>query len=571
MFLKWAQLETVGRKAGFALYWVLGGLHALTGWLLVRSGRLVGRFLSWFPWSVRLGVMAALFAALSLQFFRVGQVRLIALAELDPNHVQFLQAQGWLAWLRAFCLLAFALGILESLAAVLAFVRTRFSFVILRLGALSFAAWWGGFVVFIIRIPSVLYTATDKTFDKGMRNDIWIYGILLWLGPMIVAAVSLLAVSLRSAREFYSGRKSREPLLGDRMVENLRTHGGDPVFRTSIYWSAFAHVFFIVILPLLLSHGLRLEQPWSVPLGSGVPNPGSDAVVQMVKIKRIQKRTKRVRLVLNANSPIVYFRPDIDDSRVMDEVDKDTQDKYVVTSLGGFGGGSGTGKGKLGAGGGTRGGWPNGMEGAVVRFTRLEYVGGDWDHNMGIGADYNFLIEFHRLQGFKIADSTDHIPIARLRRFPKHRAPAYVYLTGTGDIHVSPEERKTLRWYCMEEGGLIFADNGGGSFNHYFRGRIRETFPELKWIDISNDEILFREPYLFPNGAPPLWHHSGMRSLGLKYNDRWIVFYHQGDIGDAWKTGHSGASEEQAMQAYRLGINIFSYAINQYMAVHFGR
>jgi hypothetical protein len=78
-------------------------------------------------------------------------------------------------------------------------------------------------------------------------------------------------------------------------------------------------------------------------------------------------------------------------------------------------------------------------------------------------------------------------------------------------------------------------------------------------------------PFLFPNGAPPLWHHSGMRAMGLKYNGRWVVFYHQGDLNDAWQTGHSGAAPHLADQAYKLGINIINYSFNQYYERHFGQ
>jgi hypothetical protein len=99
---------------------------------------------------------------------------------------------------------------------------------------------------------------------------------------------------------------------------------------------------------------------------------------------------------------------------------------------------------------------------------------------------------------------------------------------------------------------------------------MRRSFPELQWVDIASDDVLFRQPFVFPNGAPPLWHHSGRRAVGLKHNGRWIAFYHQGDLNDAWKTGHSGVTEGQAMQAYKLGVNIINYSFNQYMSIHFG-
>ena len=56
--------------------------------------------------------------------------------------------------------------------------------------------------------------------------------------------------------------------------------------------------------------------------------------------------------------------------------------------------------------------------------------------------------------------------------------------------------------------------------------------------------------------------------MGVKYKGRWIVFYHQGDINDAWKDGHSGASAGLARQAYKLGINIMHYSFTQYMQIN---
>ena len=43
-----------------------------------------------------------------------------------------------------------------------------------------------------------------------------------------------------------------------------------------------------------------------------------------------------------------------------------------------------------------------------------------------------------------------------------------------------------------------------------------------------------------------------------------MVYYHPGDVKDAWKDGHSGASEQVADQAYKLGVNVIYYAFNQY-------
>jgi hypothetical protein len=281
---------------------------------------------------------------------------------------------------------------------------------------------------------------------------------------------------------YYSGRVSPTTLWGYRVARSVRTGGDDPHFKESSRWSIALHIFLLFILPLLLS--FRWMQAYEIPKGSGVQAP---QVVQVVK----KKKKKQERMVFNPNSAISYLRPDIDESKVLDEVLVETEAQYEVTSLL---------QGKLGKGGGNKGGWPNGMENAKVRFIRLEYAGGNWDQAMGGGADYNFLLKFTELTGFKIAKQTESIRIRNLRGFPKKKAPPFVYLTGGnrrdcfGSISITAQDAKTLRWYLLEQGGMIFADNGGDGFDGAFRSMMRRVLPDAQWIDIANDGILYRQP-----------------------------------------------------------------------------
>ena len=121
----------------------------------------------------------------------------------------------------------------------------------------------------------------------------------------------------------------------------------------------------------------------------------------------------------------------------------------------------------------------------------------------------------------------------------------------------------------LVKGGMLFIDNGGGNFGQAVRQLVSRIFPDKPFIDIPNDDPIYQRPYSFPDGAPPFWHHDGTRAKGVRVGDRLAVFYHPGDINDAWKDGHSGASEEVAEQAYRLGINVMYYAFNAYYARHF--
>jgi hypothetical protein len=282
---------------------------------------------------------------------------------------------------------------------------------------------------------------------------------------------------------------------------------------------------------------------------------GGDPVQHIIQVQKVERQPPKQRFILRSDSPFIFHRLDIEDSRIREMVDDLTKADYQVSGNEG------------GQGDGTPGdGWPRGT--GTVRFLRLEYAGGDWDRNMGRGADNNFLFQFNRLTGLPVASATESRPISALRRFPAGQKPPFVYLTGSGNISLSPVDRQTLRWYCLEEGGMIFADCGSGRFNTNFRRLMREVFPEYSWIDIANDDPLYRQPFTFPNGAPPLWHHGGYRSLGLKHDGRWFVFYHPGDVGDAWKDGHSGARPDTVAAAYRLGVNVIHYAFHAYHRRH---
>jgi hypothetical protein len=53
--------------------------------------------------------------------------------------------------------------------------------------------------------------------------------------------------------------------------------------------------------------------------------------------------------------------------------------------------------------------------------------------------------------------------------------------------------------------------------------------------------------------------------MGVKHNGRWCVFYHPGDLNDAWKTGNSGLSKNVADHAMQMGINVVYYSSRHYL------
>jgi hypothetical protein len=94
---------------------------------------------------------------------------------------------------------------------------------------------------------------------------------------------------------------------------------------------------------------------------------------------------------------------------------------------------------------------------------------------------------------------------------------------------------------------------------------------QARWVDIPDDDEIYTCYFMLPTGAPPLWHHDGYRGLGIKIQGRWVVYYHPGDMGDAWKIGHSGAGPEAVENAYRMGTNLIHYSFTHYIDFHKGQ
>jgi Ca-activated chloride channel homolog len=256
-----------------------------------------------------------------------------------------------------------------------------------------------------------------------------------------------------------------------------------------------------------------------------------------------------------------FDTPRVDESSVAFEEDEAAQTTYSaaasrVHSKGG----------KMGVGGGRTGGWPDGMDEGLVRFIRMKYDGSGWDDGMDSKsrADLNFLDFFRSLTGFKTSTKTESHGIALLSRYPKGFAPPFVFMTGDKEIRVSDKEKKILRDYLLG-GGMLFADCGSPEWNTSFRDFINQVMPGEKLLNIPSDDVLFQQPFSFQNGAPPLWHHGGDRALGVKHKGRWAVFYHPGDINDAWKNNRSGLSAAKAEGALEMGVNIVYYAFSNYL------
>jgi hypothetical protein len=288
---------------------------------------------------------------------------------------------------------------------------------------------------------------------------------------------------------------------------------------------------------LILSQLRGCEEIYELPAGGGQQK----AIAQTVTVKKIIRK----KYVVNPYSPILFEDRPIDDVRL--QFNEATEHAYTI----GYGEGTGA-----GFGGGTARG--------KVRLIRLEYNGGNWDQNFGIGGDLNMLVEYGIRTNHKVADKTESRRITQLRNFPAGKSPPFVFMTGQKNISLSNTETKILREYLLEKHGMIFADNcGSRHFHNQFLSMMNRVLPDIRPVPIPLDDVIHRVPYQIPF-LPYVSPHGGKEALGWWKDGRWVCYYHPGDIGDAWRDDHAGVKAEIWEACYQLGTNVIFYAHTEY-------
>ncbi|MFP4139465.1 MAG: DUF4159 domain-containing protein [Phycisphaerae bacterium] len=337
------------------------------------------------------------------------------------------------------------------------------------------------------------------------------------------------------------------------ILETIRTQGRDRPWARSLIAAIAFHAMLIFGSAFLAWLMRGCIEEFKVPYGSGTPS-----VVQM---RFVPKKEKKLKRILNPNSAISFDFPDLDDSKIQEELEEQSRDTYEADTDAVHG--------KMGEGGGDEGGWPDGMKDGKVRFARLKYDCSGWDDGMdsSTSADINFLDYFRNLPSvnFPVARQGEAYTMRQFMSLPKGVKPAFIYMTGSGSFRLSGDDIKRMREY-IKEGGMIFADAGSARWADSFEALARRILPGHGLKVIADDDPLFARPFGFPNGPPPLWHHGGKQCKGVRFKGRWAVFYHPGDLNDAWKTGHSGMSRRLARESYRVGVNILWYSFTHYLA-----
>lgn len=192
-------------------------------------------------------------------------------------------------------------------------------------------------------------------------------------------------------------------------------------------------------------------------------------------------------------------------------------------------------------------------------IARLQYTGGDW--YVGPSSLPNLLREIRARTGLPAAErpATVRLTDPDLWRHP------YLFLTGHGNVELSEEEAQNLRRYLLS-GGFLHADDCYGMDEH-FRQAMGQVFPDKELVEIPSDHPVFHTFYRLPDGLPKVHEHDGKppQGFGIFHEGRMIVFYsYESDIHDGWEDAEvHGDPPEIREQAFRMGVNLFLYALSQ--------
>ncbi|MHA4893989.1 DUF4159 domain-containing protein [Pedobacter sp. PWIIR3] len=197
----------------------------------------------------------------------------------------------------------------------------------------------------------------------------------------------------------------------------------------------------------------------------------------------------------------------------------------------------------------------------TYKMAKLKYNGGgDWYANRTALPN---LIEFcNKNLKTNFAGQEDIVEIgsATLFNYP------FVYLTGHGNVVFSDAEAANLRKYLTGGGFLHIDDNYG--LDKFIRKEMKKVFPELTFVELPANHILYNQKFKFPNGLPKIHEHDGKRPQGfaLIWRERVVCYYtFECDLGNGWEDygTYPGDTQESRSNALKMGANLIQYAFSQ--------
>lgn len=366
-----------------------------------------------------------------------------------------------------------------------------------------------------VGVPSGVSPRRDLVWNP-LDTSAWFYRLALadWFNPRRFRAI------------LHELRTADPPSYGDDRRKLNQSVAG---------FCSYSVAFYLAFL--LMTQVGGCSEVFELPAGGGE----QAQIAQQVKVQKVIKK----KYVINPFSAIKFKVPPIDDVKL--QLTEITKHAYAV----GYGEGAGA-------------GYAGGTSKGKVRFVRLEYAGGDWNQDFGVGADQNMLIEYGIRTKQPVNGETESRTIAEIGAVPIGKGPSFVFMTGQRNISLAANEVKTLRTYLTEKHGFLFCDNGGSAhFHNQFFAMMNQVLPSVRPVQIPLDDVIHKIPYQIPF-LPYVAPHGGRDAWGWKIDGRWVAYYHPGDIGDAWSDGHSGVKPEVWEACFQLGVNVMQYANAEY-------
>ncbi len=198
-----------------------------------------------------------------------------------------------------------------------------------------------------------------------------------------------------------------------------------------------------------------------------------------------------------------------------------------------------------------------------LTIAQLQYGGGgDWYANpSGLT---NLLKVIRERTGLQVSDRPAKVKPTdpNLWNYP------FIYITGHGNIKFTDEEVQILRRYLLS-GGFLHADDNYG-LDKSFRRELARILPDKELAELPADHPIYKSFYSFPGGLPKVHKHDGKaaKGFGVFHQGRVIVYYtYETDLGNGWEDAERYDDPPEAREAaFRMGVNIFVYALSQAVA-----
>ncbi|MGH7465664.1 MAG: DUF4159 domain-containing protein [Longimicrobiales bacterium] len=198
-----------------------------------------------------------------------------------------------------------------------------------------------------------------------------------------------------------------------------------------------------------------------------------------------------------------------------------------------------------------------------LTIAQLQYDGGgDWYANpSGLP---NLLREIRERTGVAVSLTPGRTRLTD----PALWSYPYLYVTGHGNMRFSDEEVRVLRRYLLD-GGFVHVDDNYG-LDESFRREIGRVFPDRQLQEIPPGHPVFNVFYSFPEGLPKIHRHDGSppQAFGIFDRGRLVLFYSfESDLGNGWEDADRYDDPPETREAaFRMGVNLFLYALSQVVA-----